>query len=69
MQNKDVNFDKLTHQQLEHIKSMALQRYGEITLSYYNKEVFNVQCFVYAFLCFLNANGYEIKKKEAKNEQ
>lgn len=69
MNKKDVDFDKLTTEQLEHIKSIAVRRYGEVHLSYLKREVFTVDCFVYAFLCFLNANGYEIKKKEAKNEQ
>ena len=67
MNKKEVNFDNLTSDQLNDIRSLAIKRYGEKHISYYHKDIFTVDCFVYAFLCFLNANGYEIKAKEVQN--
>jgi hypothetical protein len=65
---KAKDFDKLSEGDLDHIKSLALSKY-KTTSGSWQKEVFNVECFVYGFLCFLNANGYEIKPKEDNDEQ
>lgn len=68
MNKKPIDFNNLNEQQLGEIKSLALGKYlhgGK----YSQKEVFNVECFMYGLLNFLNANGYEIKEKVSPNEQ
>lgn len=68
MSKKAIDFNNLSEKQLAEIKSLALGKYlhgGK----YSQKEVFNVECFMYGLLNFLNANGYEIKEKVTTNEQ
>jgi hypothetical protein len=67
--NKPVNFDSLSEQQLSDIKSMAVRKYTESNRRFINNDNLQVDSIVYGFLCFLNSHGYELTKKEEKDEQ
>jgi len=65
-----IDFNKLDERQLMEIKSLASTQFvTSADRSRGNNSVFNLECSIYAFLCFLNSNGYEIVKKEVKDEQ